>query len=206
MTEMKLQPGMKVLDAGAGTGNLAVLIAKAGAEVYGLDSSQVGLQIFKEKVTHGHTILHDLKGTVPLENNSFDYICCVNTLFALPISDRENICKEFYRILKPGGKIIITNLLEGYKPINIYFHHILQQVKLIGVTRTLIHIVSIIIPTLKMFYYSQMMRKNDKNIGDIQFFKLGEQENLLMKAGFTSISVGTRLFADQAILNTAYKV
>ncbi len=206
MLEMNLQSGMKVLDAGAGTGNLAVLIAKTGAEVYGLDSSDVGLQIFKEKVPNGKTVIHDLKNEIPLQDIFFDYVCCVNTLFALPKIQRELVCKELHRVLKPGGKIIMTNLLEGYKPINIYSHHIAQEIKRIGVLRTIVHVVSILKPTLKMFYYSRQMRKKDASSGNVQFFKLSEQENLLKNAGFSKISTGKKLFANQAILNTAYKV
>jgi len=206
MVEMNLKSGVKVLDVGVGTGNLAVLIAKNGAEVYGLDSSHVGLRIFKEKVPKGITVVHDLKNEIPLPDNFFDYVCCINTLFALPPIQRESVCRELYKVLKPGGKIIMTNLLDGYKPINIYSHHIIQEIKRIGVLRTIIHLFTIFKPTLKMFYYSRLMRKNNESFDEVRFFGLNEQEDLLKRVGFINISKGKKLFASQAILNSAYKV
>ena len=107
----------RCLDAGAGTGNLAVLIAKTGAEVVGLDSSEFGLEIFKKKLLVSKAVLHDLEHPIPFPNNSFDYICSINTLFAIDSVHREKICREFYRLLKPKGKLIMTNL---QKDINRY--------------------------------------------------------------------------------------
>src|SRR3989344_4264081 len=52
--------GKKILDAGAGTGNLAVLLKNNGGEVVGLDYSGEGLRIFKQKLPNSQTIIHDL--------------------------------------------------------------------------------------------------------------------------------------------------
>lgn len=205
-SKIDIRAGDKVLDAGTGTGNLAVLLAREGARVYGIDSSSHGLKIFQEKIPQGKTILHDLGEPIPIADSYFDHICCVNTLFALDHSKREAICKEFYRIMKPGGTIVMTNLLVGYKPVLIYAHHIRHHINSHGLLKTIWHIVSILRPTLKMFYYNRLMQEKTIATGDINFFKQGEQEDLLRRAGFREISQPEKIFADQAVLNTAHKI
>ena len=43
---------------------------------------------------------------VPVEDNSFDYIVCTQVLEHLEYPDKAFL--EFYRILKPGGKVLLT--------------------------------------------------------------------------------------------------
>lgn len=206
MAEMNLKQGKTVLDAGAGTGNLAVLIAQTGAEVVGLDSSEVGLGILKKKLPKSKAILQNLKNPIPLPDESFDYVCCINTLFATDSEHRESICKEFYRLLKPGGKVIMTNLSVGYKPIRIYIAHMAEEVKRFGLWRAIINMIHLVRPTIKMFYYSQKMRKESGSSSGLRFFAPGEQESLLKNSGFSRVSQERKLFAGQAVLNSAFKV
>jgi len=206
MAEMDLRQGKTVLDAGAGTGNLAVLIVQTGAEVVVLDSSEVGMGIFKKKLPNSKAILQDLKDNIPLPDESFDYVCCINTLFAIDPEHRQKICREFYRMLKPGGKLIMTNLSVGYKPIRIYTSHMIEEVKCIGLWEAVINLVQLVGPTLKMFYYSQKMRKSSGSARGLRFLASGEQESLLRDCGFSDVSKEKRLFAGQAVLNSGFRV
>lgn len=206
MTEMDLKKGSVVLDAGAGTGNLAVMIAQTGAEVVGLDSSEVGLEIFKKKLPASKAILHDLKHPIPFPNSGFDYICSINTLFAIDSVHREKICREFYRLLKPGGKLIMTNLSEGYRPIRIYIAHIREEIGRFGFQKAIMDLARIVGPTIKMFYYNRKMIKEDDSSSGLNFFASGEQEFLLKNSGFLNVSKEQRLFAGQAVLNSGFKV
>ncbi len=204
--EMDLGPGKVVLDAGAGTGNLAVIIAKTGADVVGLDSSSVGLEIFKNKLPKNKAILHNLEQPIPFADSTFDYICCINTIFVISLIDREKICKEFYRLLKPGGKIIMVNLLSGYKPIVIYLNHISEEIRSLGFLTAILNIFRIIRPTIKMFYYSWCIKIENSGTNNTKFFEFSEQEILLSKSGFINISKSKKLFANQAVLNSGFKV
>jgi len=199
---MDIEKGKTVLDAGAGTGNLAVLIAQTGAEVVGLDSSEVGLEIFKKKLPESEAILQDINNPIPLPDESFDYVCCINTLFAIDPEHRESICKEFYRLLKPGGKVIMTNLSVGYRPIRIYIVHMAEEVKRFGFWRAVINLIHLVGPTIKMFYYSQKMRKESGSSSGLRFFASGEQGSLLINSGFSDVSKEKKLFVGQAVLNT----
>lgn len=206
IAEMDLNETKKVLDAGAGTGNLALLINNAGAEVTGLDYSEVGLNFFKKKLPKSHALLHDLRKPLPFANDTFDYICCINILFAINQDHRIDICKEFNRVLKPGGKLIITNLSVGYKPIRIYVHHMSEEIRKFGLGQAFINLGRLIIPTIKMFYYSKVMQKENTKTDEMSFLKPGEQEQLLRSSKFTHISKEKKIFANQAVLNTAIKV
>ena len=206
MAEMDLGRGKMVLDAGAGTGNLTVMIAQTGAEVVGLDSSEVGLEIFKKKLPACNAVLHDLKHPIPFPDSSFDYICSINTLFAIDSIHREKICREFYRLLKPEGKLIMTNLSKGYRPIRIYLAHIREEIKRFGFQKAIVNLARIIGPTIKMFYYNRKMRKESGSSSGFNFFASGEQESLLKNNGFSKVSKEQRLFAGQALLNSGFKV
>ncbi|MFA6571369.1 MAG: class I SAM-dependent methyltransferase [Bacteroidota bacterium] len=207
VSKMDLHPGTTVLDAGTGTGNLAVLVNKTGATVIGVDTSTHGVKIFKEKLPHSEVVLHDISHLPCFKNNFFDYVCCVNTIFALPTNKRTDVFSEFYRVLKPGGKIIVTNLLLGYRPIKIYIDHIKTGIRQIGYIKILVNIVKLLIPTMKMFYYSKLIHKySSESTGEIKLFSLHEQRSYLINAGFVNVSENMKVFADQAVLNTGFKV
>jgi ubiquinone/menaquinone biosynthesis C-methylase UbiE len=206
IAEMDLDGGRIVLDAGAGTGNLAVLIAKTGAQVVGLDSSEIGLEIFKKKLPGSRAVLQDLKHAIPFPDNSFDYICSVNTLFAIDPGHRQKICREFHRLLKPGGKIIMTNLSVGYKPIRIYVVHMAEEIKRFGLWGAAINLIHLVVPTLRMFYYSRKMRKESGSSDGLSFFHPHEQESLLKNSGFSRVSSKVKVFAGQAVLNIGFKL
>ncbi len=108
-----LQEGEVVLDAGCGTGGLIPLLLKEVGRsgcVYGLDLSQEMLRIAREKHYDGNVSF--LKGDIieiPLPPESMDRIICFRT-FA-HIDDKIGALREFFRVLKPSGIVVICNLL-----------------------------------------------------------------------------------------------
>ena len=206
LSSMKLHPGKIVLDAGTGTGNLAVLIHNKGADVIGLDSSKAGLKRFSEKLPQGKVIIHNLIDKIPLNDSTVDYVCCVNTLFTIPPNRRRDVCREFNRVLKVGGKIILVNLTDKYRPIHVYLYHIKKEIIRTGLIVAILNIARLIWPTVVMFYYNYRMRRSLGISGEISFFKKNEQIELLKSAGFTELSETKSIFANQAIQNTAIKI
>lgn len=113
---LKNEPKGKVLDAPSGEGALSINLKNMGFEVIALDIEKDKF-IPKEEIKF---ICADLNKTLPFENESFNYIVCVEGIEHL-----ENpflLIREFSRVLKRNGKLIITtpNTLNIYNRIR-YF-------------------------------------------------------------------------------------
>lgn len=200
MKELDVKRNDLILDAGVGTGNLAVLLEKEGARVMGLDFSKEALDIYKSKNPKVEIILADLTKKLPFPNNHFDKIVSNNTLYALPEKIQSLCVKEFYRILKLGGKVVISNPKQGWSVLAIYSNAISSEVEINGIFKTVGKIIKMILPTTKIFYYNHFIKKEVH----YHFFKIGEQKMLLEKAGFIGC-YEKPVYAEQAILVGAYK-
>lgn len=201
---LSIQQGDKVLDAGAGTGNLSIKLKKLGAGVVALDNSREGLDLLKEKDGEIKTLVHDLNETLNFDDNFFDKIVSNNVIYAIDPEKRKKVFTEFYRVIKPGGKIVVSNMKEGWKPLNIYKAHIKEEIREIGFLRMFFKIFKLAIPTIKMFYYNGKIKKENKE-GDYSFMRVDDQKKLLDEAGFVNISENDLVYANQAILTYAFK-
>lgn len=186
-----------IADIGSGTGNISIPLSKMGHTVYAIDFSQIGHQLHKAKFDSAITILHDITNRLPFDDNFFDVVISNNTLYTIKRSDRSKIFKEIYRIVKPGGIAVISNLTTSFSPIKIYLDHIKKSLKQYGTYKTIIECARLIIPTLKIFYYNYLIKK-ETAIGNYDFFKDGEQAQELTNVGFKKILVQHKIYADQA--------
>ena len=102
-------PGKRVLDVGAGTGNLAVTAAKMGADVTAIDLSPQLLEIGKQRsLDEGLSIEWQLADAeeLPFEDNSFDVVTSVfGAMFAPRASHTAG---ELLRVVKAGGVVGFT--------------------------------------------------------------------------------------------------
>jgi SAM-dependent methyltransferase len=105
---LSLAPGMRVLDAGCGTGEalawLHELIAPNGT-VVGVDLSAAHLGAACRHLGPGVTILQADLVEAPLTPQSFDLIWCMNTIHHLrnPLQG----VKRLASLLRPGGRIAL---------------------------------------------------------------------------------------------------
>lgn len=194
----------KILDAGSGTGNLSIELSKHGGEVYSLDNSKAGLDIHLAKDSTAQIYLHDLVEPLQFPDNFFDIAISLNTICFIDKGVREKIFKEFHRVLKKDGKIIVVNLLNGFKSYKIFVSHIRCSIKKDGFIKSLSTIFLLLIPALKVFYYSTVIQRQSSDRGK-SFFEVDEQFIYLRKVHFKNISDNKLVFANQAILNEAYK-
>jgi ubiquinone/menaquinone biosynthesis C-methylase UbiE len=200
--QAELHKGESVLDAGAGTGNLAVKLDKLGVNVTGLDYSVEGLALFKEKLPTQDVLEADLTKPLLFKDSTFDKICTNNTIYTLPPASRAQVFKEFYRVLKPGGILVTSNILNPFRPFRIYKEHIRYDLENIGFLKTIGKVLRFVKPTILIFYYNTLIKREHEG-GSYQFFEHGEQKNLLKEAGFVDISDDTIVYAGQAVLNRA---
>lgn len=202
--KLDIKNGEIILDAGAGTGNLAVKIEGVGGRVICLDSSSDGLNLYKKKKPSGEIVVGDLLNELPFKDAYFDKICSNNTIYTLPPEKRQFVFKELYRVLKPGGIIVVSNLVVGFAPSKIYLSHLVSSFKKVGALETVTSIVKFVIPTIKIFYYNYLI-KNENNDGNFRFMLPSEQQELLKGSGFVEVSENISIYANQGVLNTAKK-
>jgi SAM-dependent methyltransferase len=104
-------PNEWVLDAGCGTGNYAIAFAKEGFCVIGTDFAAGMLTRAKAKVTH-HLLQRvsfqtaDLNLPLEFPIARFDHIVSISVLQA--VTNPILTLKEFYRVLKPGGTLVVS--------------------------------------------------------------------------------------------------
>jgi len=117
-----IQPGMRVLDLGCGTGTLAILIKQTHpkANVVGLDGDQVVLEIARSKANQAGvniTLDHGMAFQLPYPDNSFDRVLSSLVFHHLTTENKQRTMQEIYRILRAGGEL---HMVDFGKPRSIY--------------------------------------------------------------------------------------
>lgn len=202
--ESLAKSGDKILDLGSGTGNLSMILKESGAKIYGIDFSDVGVEIHKNKDPESDIRVGDITKKLPYDDNFFDCVVSNNVIYTIPIEQRLDVFKEVHRILKSGGRFVVSNIAEGFKPASIYNAHLLMSTKKIGLFRTLLAVFKYIYPTILILYYNKLIKLENSD-GTYVFLKQNEQAKLLKEAYFTKISNDLHTYADQAILNVGIK-
>ncbi len=100
------QKNEKILDAGCGTGKYTEEFYRAGSDVIGIDFCPEMLEIAKRKNPQIEFLKHNINRGFPFKASRFDKITCGQTL--KHIRSLNPVLAEFYRILKPGGKLIFS--------------------------------------------------------------------------------------------------
>lgn len=100
--------GLKILDAGCGSGIYACALAKKGAAVTGIDVSRQMIVIAKKETPTNLDVSYRVGDIAHVggKNASFDLI--LSTYVLENVTDLEKVFKEFYRVLKRGGSCIFS--------------------------------------------------------------------------------------------------
>lgn len=102
--------GDRILDVGCGNGRLYQMFANLSTDYTGMDQSEELLAKAQEKFPGAHFVVGNMAETFPFENESFDSLYCIAAFHHLPTEElRIHALQEMKRVLKPGGKVIMTN-------------------------------------------------------------------------------------------------
>jgi ubiquinone/menaquinone biosynthesis C-methylase UbiE len=121
--DLQLKPGDHVLDVGCGPGRLATVFAQRVApsgSVDGIDPSPEMINRAIARVRkHGVPARFEVAYAqqLPFADNAFDAVACTLALHHVADDDRQTAVAEMYRVLKPGGRLLIAEFQgKGHGP------------------------------------------------------------------------------------------
>ena len=120
LEELRNAKNKCVLDAGCEAGWLSFYLTKSKARIIPFDFLRSALVSFKQKLYKCRDGKSNIIGlllatvyNIPIKSSSMDYIICSEVIQLTPYI--QSIIKEFERVLKKNGKLIITFPNETFK-------------------------------------------------------------------------------------------
>jgi SAM-dependent methyltransferase len=111
---LNLSKGKVLLDVACGSAGPALRIAeKTGCSIVGIDAhadaiaTATALAAERGFGQRAEFRIVDAAGTLPFSTNYFDAITCIDAINHLP--DRPNVLAEWFRVLKPAGRLLFTD-------------------------------------------------------------------------------------------------
>ena len=108
-----VSPGQAALDVATGTGDLAVELARRGAEVTGMDFAPAMLELARRKAP-GLTFEEGDALELRHADASFDAVTV--GFGARNFSDLDRGLAEMARVTKPGGRVVVLEITTPQKP------------------------------------------------------------------------------------------
>ena len=119
------QSGQKILDIAAGTGTSSMALMVPGVKIVAADFSKGMLEEGKKRYPELEFVFADAM-KLPFTDNEFDV---VTMSFGLRnVSDRKVALKEFLRVLKPSGRLVICEFSHVPGPLGVLYRFYLKNI------------------------------------------------------------------------------
>ena len=119
----QIQPGETVLDVGCGTGSLTIVAAERAGEtgkVYGIDPAPEMILLASKKAVKAGVNIDFRVGLVEktdFADNAFDVVLSSFMVHHLPGNLQQRAFAEIYRVLKPGGRLLVVDFEPPVSPV-----------------------------------------------------------------------------------------
>lgn len=117
LKRVRWQPEMKILEVAPGPGRVLAKLAEEvdeATKLYGLDVSRKMLGLARKRLDRQGFTRYELRQgdcrLLPWPDNSFDLLYNGYMMDLMPNVDMGGVLAEFYRVLKPGGQLILLNM------------------------------------------------------------------------------------------------
>lgn len=107
-----VQPGKLAADIGAGTGFITEGLIQKGLKVIAVDQSKAMLKEMKKKFALFDTVDYRIgqSNSLPIQDETVDYIFA--NMYLHHVDSPQLAIEEMARTLKPGGKVVVTDMDE----------------------------------------------------------------------------------------------
>jgi ubiquinone/menaquinone biosynthesis C-methylase UbiE len=112
-----LSDDARVLDAGCGPGTPVLARIAETATAVGLDFSRE-LLAQAASVIDTAPLIHGDMTALPVQDGAFDAVVAVDSVIHVPLDDHQTVVDEFARVLRPGGRVLLSEAPEAFERTN----------------------------------------------------------------------------------------
>ncbi|MFI6294572.1 class I SAM-dependent methyltransferase [Nonomuraea sp. NPDC050790] len=112
-----VRTGDRVLDVGCGTGYLTRILAPIAAEVTGVDPSPAMVEHARSRAPRNCSYLVGEGQALALPDGSFDVVMSTLAVHHIPADLRGAAVREMFRVLRPGGRLLIAEFRPPTGPV-----------------------------------------------------------------------------------------
>jgi ubiquinone/menaquinone biosynthesis C-methylase UbiE len=154
--------------------------------VVSFDFSPVAVGIHREKDPGAEVFQASLESPLSLPSHSFDAVACLSVLFAISRDGVRLALREFRRVLKPGGTLVVTVMKPGQSKWAALWEHVSARYRAQPLVSFVREMGRTLVPLLRMLYYNFLMYALARQEG-YHRFSCEELQEEVLSAGFEDL-------------------